>query len=216
MSTWPCCPGWDDKRAALLPSASSTSRRPLAPFGEIRVAQDGEQPRRRLVPSWNLSRWSQALSSVSCTRSSARSMSPQSDTANARRLRITPSRASRRARRHFASQLFVSASLESFKRRASDRGPVRARHHRKPHGRWRPIWACRLGTSRIELGPEFRRDASIGGVPLSVGDSSSLLRLAFCAGGPSCSHLTTIHPLSALLGYLKIADFLGPRACKNA
>ena len=70
----------------------------------------------RLVPSRNESRWFHALNRVSCTRSSARSRSPQSDTANARRLVISPTRDSRRLSDTFRGKLFVSASLEVFQK----------------------------------------------------------------------------------------------------
>src|SRR6185312_8557724 len=66
----------------------------------------------RLVPSRNESRWFQALNRVSCTRSSARSRSPQSDTANARRLVISPTRESRRLSDTLRRKSLVSASLE--------------------------------------------------------------------------------------------------------
>src|SRR6185437_1626798 len=66
----------------------------------------------RLVPSLNESRWFHALNSVSCTRSSARSLSPHSDTANARRLPISATRESRRLADTLGGTLFVSASLE--------------------------------------------------------------------------------------------------------
>src|SRR5512134_3751309 len=69
----------------------------------------------RLVPSLNESRWFQALNSVSCTRSSARSLSPQSDTANARRLPISATSCSRRLVETFRRNLFVSASLKILK-----------------------------------------------------------------------------------------------------
>ena len=68
----------------------------------------------RLVPSLNESRWFHALNSVSCTRSSARSLSPHSDTPNALRLPISATRASRRLADTLARNLFVSASLEIF------------------------------------------------------------------------------------------------------
>src|SRR4029453_1643193 len=68
----------------------------------------------RLVPSLNESRWFHALNSVSCTRSSARSLSPHSDTANARRLPISATRESRRLADTLRGNLFVSASLEIF------------------------------------------------------------------------------------------------------
>src|SRR4029079_9093993 len=70
----------------------------------------------RLVPSRNESRWFHALNRVSWTRSSARSRSPQSDTANARRLVISPTRDSRRLSDTFRAKLFVSASLEVFQK----------------------------------------------------------------------------------------------------
>src|SRR4029453_4997746 len=66
----------------------------------------------RLVPSLNESRWFHALNSVSCTRSSARSLSPHSDTANARKLPISATRESRRLAGTFRGNLFISASLE--------------------------------------------------------------------------------------------------------
>src|SRR5215475_5901290 len=70
----------------------------------------------RLVPSRNESRWFQALNRVSCTRSSARSRSPQSDTANARRLVISPTRDSRRLSDTLRRKSLVSASLEVFQK----------------------------------------------------------------------------------------------------
>src|SRR5262245_59899674 len=70
----------------------------------------------RLVPSRNESRWFQALNRVSCTRSSARSRSPQSDTANARRLVISPTRDSRRLSDTPRRKSLVSASLEVFQK----------------------------------------------------------------------------------------------------
>src|SRR4029453_6051929 len=66
----------------------------------------------RLVPSLNESRWFHALNSVSCTRSSARSLSPHSDTANARMLPISATRESRRLADTLRGNLFISASLE--------------------------------------------------------------------------------------------------------
>src|SRR5262245_44405203 len=66
----------------------------------------------RLVPSLNESRWFHALNSVSCTRSSARSLSPHSDTANARKLPISATRESRRLADTLRGNLFISASLE--------------------------------------------------------------------------------------------------------
>src|SRR6187401_2098877 len=68
----------------------------------------------RLVPSLNESRWFHALNSVSCTRSSARSLSPHSDTANARKLPISATRESRRLADTLRGDLFISASLEVF------------------------------------------------------------------------------------------------------
>src|SRR4029450_12793515 len=68
----------------------------------------------RLVPSLNESRWFHALNSVSCTRSSARSLSPHSDTAKARRLPISATSESRRLEDTLRAKLFVSASLEIF------------------------------------------------------------------------------------------------------
>src|SRR6476620_2588123 len=70
----------------------------------------------RLVPSRNESRWFQALTRVSCTRSSARSRSPQSETANARRLVISPTRESRRLSDTLRRKSLVSASLEVFQK----------------------------------------------------------------------------------------------------
>src|SRR5215470_12363308 len=66
----------------------------------------------RLVPSLKESRWFHALNSVSCTRSSARSLSPHSDTAKARKLPISATRESRRLADTLRGNLFVSASLE--------------------------------------------------------------------------------------------------------
>src|SRR4029078_3744851 len=66
----------------------------------------------RLVPSLSESRWFHALNSVSCTRSSARSLSPHSDTANARKLPISATRESRRLADTLRGNLFISASLE--------------------------------------------------------------------------------------------------------
>src|SRR4030095_15656656 len=66
----------------------------------------------RLVPSLNESRWFHALNSVSCTRSSARSLSPHSDTANARKLPISATRESRRLADTLRGNLFISASLK--------------------------------------------------------------------------------------------------------
>src|SRR4029078_12848041 len=70
----------------------------------------------RLVPSRNESRWFQALNRVSCTRSSARSRSPQSETANARRVVISPTRESRRLSDTLRRKSLVSASLEVFQK----------------------------------------------------------------------------------------------------
>src|SRR5215510_11773713 len=66
----------------------------------------------RLVPSLNESRWFQALNRVSCTRSSARSLSPHSDTPKARRLPISATSESRRLEETLRLKLFVSASLK--------------------------------------------------------------------------------------------------------
>src|SRR5262245_46985025 len=66
----------------------------------------------KLVPSLKDSRWFHALNSVSCTRSSARSLSPHSDTANARRLPISATRESRRLEDTLRRNLFFSASLK--------------------------------------------------------------------------------------------------------
>src|SRR4029078_6589774 len=68
----------------------------------------------RLVPSLSESRWFHALNSVSCTRSSARSLSPHSDTANARKLPISATRESRRLPDTLLVNLFTSTSLEVF------------------------------------------------------------------------------------------------------
>ena len=58
----------------------------LAVFRAEQVAQDREQPGGMLVPGWNELMLASARSSVSCTRSSARSTLPLSEMANARRL----------------------------------------------------------------------------------------------------------------------------------
>src|SRR4030042_128372 len=69
----------------------------------------------RLVPSLNESRWFHAWNRVSCTRSSARSLSPHSDTPNARKLPISATRASRRLEDTLGRKLFFSALLKILK-----------------------------------------------------------------------------------------------------
>src|SRR5680860_1032212 len=66
----------------------------------------------RFVPSLKESRWFHALNKVSWTRSSARSRSPHSDTANARRLPIWATRDSRSSGDTWRGKLLLSAVVE--------------------------------------------------------------------------------------------------------
>ena len=113
MSRWPGCSGCTARSAALLPSRSSTSRRRRRHSEKYVLRRMVKSQARRLVPSWKLSRWFHAFRSVSCTRSSARSMSPHSDTANARRLGIRPSRACFKGTELAVHRLFSFAARAS-------------------------------------------------------------------------------------------------------
>src|SRR5262245_11011806 len=81
--------------SAYLPSTSSTSRRRLRYSDRNRLRRIVNSQAAILVPGWNESILARARSTVSWTRSSARSTLPHSEMANARRFGIEPSTASR-------------------------------------------------------------------------------------------------------------------------
>ena len=144
----------------------------------------------RLVPSRNESRWFHALNRVSCTRSSARSRSPQSDTANARRLVISPTRDSRRLSDTFRRKLFVSASLEVFQKLEQTIGDWLSRNFVE-HGTQMAAdmglqigrqtlfrgERCALAAFRLLESWSSRRSLASAGVPFSLpGPQSSPIR----------------------------------------
>src|SRR3984893_19228304 len=78
--------GNEVRDSAYDPSASSTSRRRLRYSERNRLRKIVNTQAGMLVPGWNESICASARSKVSCTRSSARSILPQSEMAKARRL----------------------------------------------------------------------------------------------------------------------------------
>src|ERR1700738_2268668 len=87
--------GNEVRDSAYEPSASSTSRRRLRYSERNRLRRIVKSQADMFVPGSNELIFAIARSSVSCTRSSARSTLPHSDIANARKLGTTPSIASR-------------------------------------------------------------------------------------------------------------------------
>ena len=144
----------------------------------------------RLVPSRNELRWFHALNRVSCTRSSARSRSPQSDTANARRLVISPTRDSRRLSDTFRAQIICLRFARGLsKAGADDRGLALAQLRRTRHadgGRYGlanwatnplPWRAMRPAAFRLLESWFSRRSFASAGVPFSLpGPQSSPIR----------------------------------------
>src|SRR6202043_2148074 len=109
--------GWVLRVAENRPSASSTSRRRLRYSERNRLRRMVNSHAGMLVPGWNESMWESARNSVSCTRSSARSILPHNEMANARRLGTLESTWSRIAGSSFmrtmprlASVLFAQAA----------------------------------------------------------------------------------------------------------
>src|SRR3984893_3942935 len=82
---WLGCSGCDLRLAENRPSPSSTSRRRLRYSERNRLRRMVNSQADMLVPGSNESMLVSARNSVSCTRSSARSILPQSDMANARK-----------------------------------------------------------------------------------------------------------------------------------
>src|ERR1044071_3533259 len=167
----------------------------------------------RLVPSLNESRWFHALNSVSCTRSSARSLSPHSDTANARKLPISATRESRKLADTLRGNLFISASLEVFQESQQ---------------------MFRYGIARdlIENRPNMAADVSLQAGGQAVGLSPGRIPRHVGAAAPCLVHfiVSARHLAPAILlvrvavhnpspithqGDPKIADSLDPRGPKT-
>src|SRR6202140_3898660 len=111
-STRPVCSGCDFSVSAYRPSASSTSRRRLRYSERNRLRRMVNSHAGMLVPGSKESMWESARSSVSCTRSSARSILPHNEMANARRLGTVESTWSRIAGSSFiATSLWLSALI---------------------------------------------------------------------------------------------------------
>src|SRR5215475_3153925 len=116
------CSGSEVSCSAYDPSGSSTSRRRLRYSERNRLRRIVNSHADILVPGSNESRLASALSSASCTRSSARSTFPHNEMANARRLGTAASMTSRMFPRVLLCGLIFRALIARIIQAAQDSG----------------------------------------------------------------------------------------------
>src|ERR1700716_357401 len=109
---WLGCSGCDLRVAEKRPSPSSTSRRRLRYSERNRLRRMVNSQADMLVPGVNESILLSARSSVSCTRSSARSILPQSDMAKARKAGTAASMLSRTLGSAFIQTVLAARLVE--------------------------------------------------------------------------------------------------------